>query len=159
MRTPDPVAVAYADMLSAQPWHWFCTLTFRPQHEGKLGGVGFEKADKAYRWFVKQINADLWGNNWKRKPHGGLVWARGQEFHKSGRIHFHAVMASPVGDLNEVAGRYRWHEFWYREFGRNQIERPNSQSDVLDYVSKYVTKDGEVDFSPNFGQVLPPALF
>ena len=57
-----------------------------------------------------------------------------------------------------LASRYAWHEFWYREFGRNLIEKPRSQAEVTAYVSKYVVKDGEVDFSPNFGEWMPPKL-
>ncbi len=52
--------------------------------------------------------------------------------------------------------RYQWHEFWYRQFGRNRLERPRSQADIAGYVSKYVTKDGEVDFSRNYGAWNPP---
>lgn len=117
-----------------------------------------EKADKAFRHFVNELNRATFGNNWRRHPHGGVVWARGQEFHKSGRVHFHAVLAAPTGDLNDLASRYYWHEFWYREFGRNQIERPRSYDEVLSYVSKYTAKDGEVDMSANFGRATPPAL-
>lgn len=150
---------AYAQVLSREPWHWFCTLTFNPKHHAKLGGVGYEKADKAYRYFIRCINESLYGNRWmSRAPHGGIVWARGTEFHKNGRVHFHALLAAPDRDLNSVS-RYQWHEWWYREFGRNQIEMPASQVDVNSYVSKYVTKGGEVDFSRNFGEARPPRLF
>lgn len=168
-----PVASAYAVLLAREPWHWFCTLTFSPTKQvwdrcsrrertverfHPLRGMHLEAADKAYRWFLFELNKTLYGKNWRRVPHGGVVWARGQEFHKSGRVHFHAVMAAPDCDLNRVANRYRWHELWYREFGRNQIECPRDQDDVLGYVSKYVAKDGEVDFSPNFGAVRPPSI-
>lgn len=155
----EPVAAAYADLLAREPWHWFATLTFAPDHQRASGGMHPEKADKAFRYFIRCINERLYGCNWKRKAHGGVVWARGQEFHKSGRVHFHAVLAGPDRDLNKSASRYEWHEWWYREFGRNQIERPKDQDDVLGYVSKYVTKDGEVDFSDNFGKTRPPVLF
>jgi hypothetical protein len=171
---PDEVAAAYSDLLSREPWHWFATLTFSPTKKitdkwtqkrvdvdrfHPLRGMHLEAADKAFRWWVFELNKRLYGGNWRRNPHGGVVWARGQEFHKSGRVHFHAVMAAPDGDLNRLASRYHWHELWYREFGRNQIEYPRSQDDVLGYVSKYVTKGGEVDFSQNFGKAQPPPMF
>jgi hypothetical protein len=150
---------AYAQLLAREPWHWFATLTFKPKHQSNSGGMHPEKADKAFRYWISHINEYLYGVNHRRKAHGGVVWARGQEFHQSGRVHFHAVLAAPDRDLNASASRYQWHEFWYREFGRNQIEQPRSQDDVLSYVSKYVTKDGEVDFSQNFGTARPPRLF
>lgn len=115
-----------------------------------------EAADKAFRFFVSHINREIYGPKWATRWHGGLQWARGQEFHKDGRLHFHALLAAPTDDLNRLISRYKWHEWWYREFGRNQIEQPRSQNDVASYVSKYVVKDGTVDFSKNFGSWQPP---
>ena len=117
-----------------------------------------EKADKAFRWFVNSINERLYGKRWMRRDHGGLLWSRGTELHKSGRPHFHAVIAAPDQDLNQAVQRYAWHELWYQEFGRNQIEQPRSQEEIAGYVSKYVTKGGEIDLSHNFGRFKPPAL-
>ena len=93
-----------------------------------------------------------------KRPDGGVQWARGQEFHKFGRIHFHALFAAPGVDLNTLTRRMDWVDWWWKEFGIARIEPPQSQHDVSRYVSKYVTKDGEVDFSPNFGRYVPPAL-
>ena len=152
------IAAAYAELLSSRPWHWFATLTFRPKHESLSGGMHPEKADKAFRFFVSCLNRECFGKNWHRKPHGGVQWARGQEFHKSGRIHFHAVLAAPECDLNALARRMSWVDWWWKEFGIARIERPESQLEVCSYVSKYVAKDGEVDFSPNFGRYVAPEL-
>lgn len=152
---------AYVQLLAREPWHWFATLTFRREHERASGGLHPEKADKAFRFFIRCLDDQLYGNqrDTRRRDRNSIVWARGQEFHKDGKVHFHAILAAPDRDLNASASRYYWHEWWYREFGRNQIETPRSQDDVLGYVSKYVTKDGEVDFSHNFGQARPPRLF
>lgn len=158
VRRADLEAQAYAEMLGRQSWHWFVTLTFRPSHEGRSGGMHPEKADKAFRVLVSKINRSIYGTRWYKRDETQLVWARGQEFHKSGRIHFHAVMADPRNDLNALARRMQWVDWWWQEFGIARIERPESQADICGYVSKYVTKDGEVDFSPNFGRVVPPAL-
>lgn len=154
----DAAALAYSDLLSREPWHWFATLTFAFDHQRASGGMHPEKADKAFRYFIGEFNRHLYGNNWRRIPHGGLVWARGHEFHKDGRSHFHTLLAAPNADLNCIASRYYWHEWWYRKFGRNQIEKPRSQDEVRGYVSKYVTKDGEVDVSRNFGEARPPSI-
>lgn len=152
---------AYAELLAREPWHWFATLTFKRDHQRASGGMHPEKADKAFRFFIRNLNESIYGPRWMSAPRaqGGIVWARGQEFHKDGKVHFHAVLAAPDRDLDRCCSRYQWHEFWFREFGRNQIEPPRSQADVLGYVSKYVTKDGEVDFSHNFGTARPPRLF
>lgn len=150
LRESDRVAIAYADMLGRLPWHWFVTLTFRPQHETHGNGVHPEKADKAFRVLVSSINREIFGVRWWKRPQTQLIWARGQEFHKSGRIHFHAVFAAPHADLNALTRRMDWVDWWWREFGIARIERPTDQEDVARYVSKYVVKDGEIDFSPNF---------
>lgn len=152
---------AYAALLAREPWHWFTTLTFARDHERASGGMHPEKADKAFRYFISHLNEHIYGD--QREIRGrsrrSIVWARGQEFHKDGKVHFHAVLAAPDRDLDACCSRYQWHEWWFQHFGRNQIEIPRSQEDVLGYVSKYVTKDGEVDFSANFGKARPPRLF
>lgn len=156
VREPDPIAAGYAELLQRVPWHQFWTLTFRADRGGRTGGMHSEAADKAFRYFVSCLNRELYGANWGKRWHRGIAWARGQEFHRDGRLHFHAVAAAPDGDLNRLMSRYAWHEWWYREFGRNRLEQPRSQADIAGYVSKYVTKGGEVDFSRNFGAWNPP---
>ncbi len=158
VRPVDLHAAGYAELLQRIPWQQFWTLTFRVSKSGRNGGVHGEAADKAFRYFVSCINREAYGPKWSTRWHGGIQWARGQEFHRDGRLHFHAVAAAATDDLNRVINRYDWHEFWYREFGRNRIEQPRSQADITGYVSKYVTKGGEVDFSRNFGAWLPPPI-
>lgn len=154
----EKLASAYADFLCRRSWHWFVTLTFRPSAESRSGGMHPEKADKAFRVLVSKINRHLHGTRWYKRPETQIVWARGQEFHKSGRVHFHALFAHPSTDLNSLTRRMDWVDWWWREFGIARIERPQSQADVAGYVSKYVSKEGEVDFSPNFGRVVPPVI-
>ena len=160
--TPDTrVPDAFAEMLSRRPWHWFVTLTFRVDHERASGGMHPEKADKAFRVLFSKINRECYGVRWFKRPDGGIQWARGQEFHKSGRIHFHALAAAPTADLSSLTRRMRWVDWWWREYGIARIEPPDSQESVNRYVSKYVTKEGkggEVDFSPNFDRYVPPVL-
>ena len=166
------VGEGYAELLGRQPWHWFATLTFSPtkwiMDGGRrrevdrfhpLYGMHPEAADKCFRWFVSRINDAIYGRHWERRAPGGVVWARGTELHASGRLHYHAVLGAVDCDLNKVASRYHWHEFWFWEFGRNRLERPSSQDDVVGYVSKYVVKGGVVDVSRNFEAVYPLNIF
>lgn len=161
---------AWSELLRPRPAHVFATLTFRPvkhytdRNTGKVvavnrtganGSVHPEAADKAFRYFVSCVNREVYGPKWNTRWHRGIQWARGSEFHKDGRLHFHALLSAPTADLNHLISRYTWHEWWYREFGRNQLEQPRSQHQVADYVSKYVVKDGLVDLSPNFGAWQP----
>lgn len=158
VRSRDVHASAYSQLLQRVPWQQFWTLTFRVEQLGRNGGVHPEKADKAFRFFVSCINRQVYGPKWAGCWHRGIQWARGQEWHKDGRIHFHAVAAAPTDDLNRLVSRYEWHEWWFREFGRNRIEAPRSQADITGYVSKYVAKGGEIDTSPNFGAWNPPMI-
>lgn len=169
-RPSQAIADAWAEFLRRYPAHVFATLTFRKERfytdstgqrvavnrTGSNGSMHPESADKAFRFFVSSINREVYGRDWGKRWHRGIQWARGQEFHKDGRLHFHALLSAPTDDLNKLISRYRWHEFWFKEFGRNQIEQPRSQRDVSLYVSKYVAKGGSVDFSPNFGAWMPP---
>jgi len=152
-------AQAYGDLLARGNWHQFWTLMFTPYRaNGRTGGMHPEAADKAFRYFVHRINTEVYGRRWSKVDHYGLQWARGTEFHKDGRLHFHVVVSAPTNDLNKLMSRYEWHEFWFKEFGRNRLERPTSSADVAHYVSKYVAKGGVVDFSKNFGKWQPPKM-
>lgn len=158
LRRPDLEAGGYAELLQRLEWQQFWTLTFRVEHGSATGGVHPEKADKAFRFFVSCLNREIYGPAWSKRPHRGIQWARGQEFHRDGRLHFHAVAAAPTDDLNRLMSRYEWHEWWFKEFGRNQIEAPRSQLDITGYVSKYVAKGGVIDLSRNFGAWKPPPI-
>lgn len=144
---------AWADLIAREPWHWFVTLTFKPDMAGPRGGIHPERADKAFRLLVSSINRSISGPRWHLNHKKALIWARGQEFHKDGRIHFHALFSSGIDDLNLLSRRLSWMDWWHERFGIARIERPTSQGDVCGYVSKYVAKDGEVDVSPNFQKV------
>lgn len=153
LRRGGDVPAAWALLLSVCRWQWFMHFTFKPTLTTKHGGVHPERADKAFRYFISCLNRELYGPHWARNRFGGVVWARGQEWHKDGRIHFHAVAAAVGGDLNALARRLTWMDFWGREFGICRITPPESQQNCLDYITKYVAKGGEVDFSKNFAEI------
>lgn len=164
---------AWAELLTSYPAQLFATLTFRPQRfyrdratgkvltadrTGSNGSVHPEAADKAFRVFVSKINGSMYGRNWSKKWHGGVQWVRGSEFHRDGRLHFHALLAAPTDDIWRLTHIKSHHRWWLEEFGFNRLERPRSQRDVQDYVADYVVKDGLLDFSRNFGAWVPPRL-
>lgn len=153
LRRTGDLPGAWALLLSVCKWQWFMHFTFKPTLTTKHGGVHPERADKAFRYFISCLNRELYGPNWARNRFGGVVWARGQEWHKDGRIHFHAVAAAVNGDLNKLGRRLTWMDFWGREFGICRITPPESQQNCLDYITKYVAKGGEVDFSRNFAEI------
>lgn len=156
VRRIDRIAQAYGELLGRVPWQLFGTHTFRIHKAGRSGGVHPEAAHKAFRFFVSSINRELYGRDWGRRWHRGCQWAVGEELHKDGRLHLHSVISAPTGDLYRLLSFRQWHEFWRKEFGNNRLEAPRSQADVAGYLSKYVSKEGNVTLSPNFGAWLPP---
>lgn len=164
---------AWSELLGRHAAHCFATLTFRPQRyyrdratglvrfadrTGNNGSVHPEAADKAFRVFVSKINGAIWGRSWSKRWHGGVQWIRGSEFHRDGRLHFHALLSAPTDDLWRLTSLRPHHRWWLEEFGFNRLERPRSQRDVQSYVADYVVKDGLLDFSRNFGAWQPPRL-
>lgn len=138
----------WVDFLGRWPWHWFCTFTFDPRHSNSPRGlVHPEKALKAFGLFVNNLNCELFGQNWKRRG-DGVYFVIALEPHKSGILHIHALPGSSV-DLNAMALRVTWKEWWFQHFGIAGIEKPKDAGDVQGYCSKYVIKGGELEISAN----------
>jgi len=165
---------AWGELVGRYVWDEFQTLTFRnPQHP--------ETALKAWRWFCfhrlhleaaarglcrmevkdvcdaygrKMFTATRYGGTFANGYREGRraylpVWIVGLERHQSGLIHLHALWKSPQR-LDDMS-RHRARELWGKHYGRNTIDVPADQSAVVSYVSKYVTKGGEIEFSQSFG--------
>ena len=142
---------AWVTFLTAYEFQWFGTFTFK-------SNVHPEAALKRWRFFTNQLNRSLYGRRWQKKEHGGIYWILGIEFQKRGVIHFHALMGA-VDDLNKRARRLFWMDYWQELAGFARIEAIRSNEAALRYVTKYVIKDGEIEFSKNLGdstqQTLP----
>lgn len=139
-------ADAWKAFLAAWTWDWFVTLTFRP-HRGKAIGSRArlphpEQTDKLFRVWISRLNRHLYGNRWSRKGIG-VGWVRASESHKSGALHYHALL---TGTGVTDARRLDWKDEWFELAGFARVEPPKSQEAVQAYCSKYLTKDGEIDF-------------
>jgi len=132
----------WISFVSRYEWQWFCTMTFRDS-------VHPESADKRFRMFVSKLNRKLFGPRWSSKKHTTVYWARGLEYQKRGVLHFHALLACAGKDLNHIAIRRDWEAVWQDLSGYARIEKVRSQKDASRYVTKYVTKGGQIDLSPN----------
>jgi hypothetical protein len=64
-------------------------------------------------------------------------------------IHFHALLASQSQDLNVYLLRKPASALWKEMAGFARIERVRSSGDALRYLTKYVSKGGEIDVSKN----------
>lgn len=145
--TPTPktaIRHAYAEFLDQWPWQWFCSLTFEYSKHP-------ESAKKSFRFWIKKLNREIYGCR-AQKRNQSIFWALASEPHKSGNLHFHALLGDHI-DLNESCSRKKAHDLWYGLSGINHIDPIDSHSErVTYYVSKYVSKGGEIDLCDHLEQ-------
>ena len=141
---------AWVIFLSVYTFQWFATFTFETN-------VHPEAALKRWRFFINQLNRALYGRRWQKKEHGGVYWILGIERQKRGVIHFHALMGA-VNDLNEIASRLSCMDYWNELAGFARIEAIRSNEAALRYVTKYVVKGGDIEFSKNLGDPMQQTL-
>jgi hypothetical protein len=116
-----------------------------------------EALHKRFRYCMHQVSDDLYGRTQTRRS-CPIEYVNGIERHKSGWPHSHALVRFPDVDMSDRAqlsvgelqkrmtdtGGFVW------------LSRPRAQADVVSYVTKYVTKDGELALSPNLSPLLDP---
>jgi hypothetical protein len=121
------------------PMQWFCTMTFAyPIHP--------EAADKLWRLWISKLNRSIYGVRWYRHDHTQVFWIRALEWQRRDVIHYHALVGD-VRDMNTLARRLDWMDEWRALAGIARIYTIESDEDVRRYVSKYVTKGGEIELS------------
>lgn len=135
---------AWQEFLARFPMQWFCTFTFQDS-------VHPERAEKLFRLFIRRLNRKLYGRHFERKGHVGVYWVLAWEYQKRGVLHFHALIGD-VEDLNLRARRLDFMDLWAgfgAPAGFARIEAIDSQQAVQRYVTKYVSKGGQIDLSPS----------
>jgi hypothetical protein len=106
-----------------------------------------EAADKAFRVWINKLNMHLHGRKWRDRPPEGVRWIRALEWQKRGVLHYHVLVSGVRGAIASD-----WSDCWHIELGMGfaRIDPLNNdQEAVKAYVSKYVCKGGELDFSQN----------
>lgn len=116
-----------------EPFDWYLTLTFREE-------VHPEQADRRYNRFLRQINESLFGRRFREKGQG-IYHVRAIEYQRRGVLHFHSLMGGGVWKLRRLS----YMDLWYSENGIARIEPYNPNLGARSYLSKYVSKGGEVD--------------
>ena len=135
---------AYAEFIDRWPWQWLCSLTFEYSKHP-------ESAKKSFHYWIKKLNREIYGCR-AQKRNQSIFWVLAMEPHKSGNIHFHALLGDVV-DLNESCSRKKAHDLWYGIAGINHIDPIDENSErVSSYVCKYVTKGGELYFCDHLEQ-------
>lgn len=132
--------------MDGHPWQIFPTVTSQNQThpEALLKRWG-------YMWSL--VNRDLYGNNWSRRGEG-VRWIVGVERHKSWRPHLHGMVYAPGFDLTDplVFPFSRWQPDFTATGGNVDLKVIRAREAVLAYVTKYVLKDGEIQWSDGLGK-------
>lgn len=159
---PECQRQAWLEHVSSYDWELFVSLTFRDEIEPW-------KARKRLDKWVGSVNAHLYGWRYRRKGRG-VSYALGIEYQKRGIIHFHLLM-SGLG-LTGIPFKYL-HSLWQSNGQRNLetgkivdrlvngyawIEPVNRLKGVSHYLTKYISKGGEIDLIVPRGQGKPPLL-
>jgi hypothetical protein len=121
-----------------EPFDWYLTLTFRDE-------VHPEQANRRYNRFIRQINESLFGRRWREKGQG-IYHVCAIEYQRRGVLHFHTLMGGGVWKLR----RLTYMDLWDKDNGYARIESYNPNLGAKGYLSKYVSRGGEVD------KFLPP---
>tara|TARA_B100001094_G_scaffold241246_1_gene237068 strand:+ start:1699 stop:2271 length:573 start_codon:yes stop_codon:yes gene_type:complete len=135
------VSEEYPKIILKYDWELFCSLTFRNQHI-----VGPEFADKRFKRWIRDINYYIFGKHFRRNRKG-INWVCAMEKHKSGVIHFHALLNSdpPIYEIENSMRHIQ--KLWFEECGWANIQKIKKSEAVSSYLAKYVTKGGELTFS------------
>jgi hypothetical protein len=143
---------AYAEFLMGHPWDLFLTLTFDRKKYAPMFIQSHEKADKDFRRLIQYVNECLYGKRWLRdSKHKGVIWARVQEPHVDGSLHFHACLHSPSAPIPAALIR-AIRDWWGSRYGMARSEMPRCQGDVVRYLVKHIAdpERAELDISRNF---------
>ena len=135
---------AWASFLDRWTWSWFTTNTFREE-------VHPEAAGKAWDRWIHQLNREIFGVRYWKRPGDGVIWARGQEYQRRGVIHFHAL----IGRIPNNVRRLDWMDLWDDLAGFARIEAYDPTKGARYYLGKYVLKGGQMDVGGPLAPVAP----
>jgi len=133
-----------------EPYHWYTTLTFKNE-------VTQGRAEKQFKRFIRLINESLFGRHYRGRELG-VSWVKAIERQRRGVIHFHALVGGEVWKLRRFTFMDLWREGGFFSNGKRfqgngfaKIEKYNRKLGARHYLSKYVSKGGELDiFIPKY---------
>ncbi len=118
------------------PWKSFWSLTF--SDADRTHDVTRTEAEFLWRGLVQSLNRDLFGNHYTRiVGHCYFAYALAFEYQKRGILHMHALVDKRTNW--ELANR-----LWRQMAGIIKIKPVEDLHGVSRYMSKYVTKGGDV---------------
>jgi len=133
-----------------EPYRWYATLTFKNE-------VTQGRAEKQFRRFIRLINESLYGRCYRNRG-TGVSWVKAIERQRRGVLHFHTLIGGEVWRLRRFTYMDLWREGGFFSNGKRfqangfaKIEKYKRKLGARHYLSKYVTKGGELDiFIPKY---------
>jgi hypothetical protein len=106
---------------------------------------------KRFRYCMNKASDHVYGPRWSTRG-TGLQWVAGLERTKQGWPHSHAVVKFPGVSIAGPDGRSifdlgYWQKWMTNTGGFSWLQIPRSSQAVVQYVTKYVVKDGELELS------------
>lgn len=135
---------AWGTWIGAQPWDLFVTLTSEKQTHP-------EAMLKRFRYCMNKASDHCYGRS-RKATDTRLQWVVGLERTRQGWPHSHAVVRFPGIELRGPQGKAifdlgYWQHWMSSTGGFAWIDIPRSEQAVVQYVTKYVVKDGELEVS------------
>lgn len=112
-----------------------------------------EQMVKRFYLLRELFNRAYLGRDWRKRDGLALAGFVGLERHASHSAHAHACLrfSKTITD----GERLHWQEVFTQTGGICRLEFPRGQHEVVEYVTKYVLKHGDIIMTPNFVP-LPP---
>jgi hypothetical protein len=129
---------AWIDWLTdKRPWKSMITLTFDDKKH--LYDVSPDQAKGYFRMLVQKLNIGTFGDHYTRHCHHSYFsYLLGREMQTRGVVHFHWLSDNYMNF--ELI-----HRLWGHDHGFAWITTVVDRAGILDYVSKYVMKQGDAN--------------
>jgi hypothetical protein len=140
---------AWSSYLQRFEWDHYSHFTFRPNE--RITGINRkittfihpESAGKALRRLTNELNKEIFGQRFYKRPNEGIIVAAAMERQESGNPHFHALM----GNIPDRIRRMDIVDSWYQKQGIARVYEYQKGMGAEQYLSKlaYLFKDGKVE--------------
>lgn len=143
------VAESWAGFLKRWEWNHYSHFTFRPNtrvvamNQKRVTFIHPESAKKALNRLVIELNKEIFGERFHKRPLEGIIVAAAMERQKSGNPHFHTLMGNIPADVRRMGIVDRW----YRSQGIARVYEYQPNMGAEEYISKlcYLFKDGKME--------------
>lgn len=140
---------AWSAYLQQFSWDHFSTFTFRPivrpvgLNRQEITYIHPESVQKALRRLINELNKEIFGQRYWKRPHEGIIVAAAMERQQSGNPHVHALM----GNIPSRISRKGIESWWFEKQGIARVKEYKHGMGAEEYLSKlaYLFKDGQVE--------------